>query len=77
MRAVTRFSGGVGRTTASEDFAALISDVERKIFNRLPHETWVYPGHGVATTLRRERPHLRSGGSLRLVTCLLSSGRFR
>jgi glyoxylase-like metal-dependent hydrolase (beta-lactamase superfamily II) len=32
--------------------------VVAKIFDRLPDETWVYPGHGGDTTLGAERPHL-------------------
>ena len=53
------FPGGVGNTFGSkENFASLINDVERKIFDRLPDETWVYPGHGKDTTLGDERPHL-------------------
>ncbi|MGI8434155.1 MAG: MBL fold metallo-hydrolase [Nocardioidaceae bacterium] len=52
------FPGGVGRTTSPEDFRSLIHDVETKLFDRLPDETWVYPGHGDDTTLGAERPHL-------------------
>ncbi|NEE02197.1 MBL fold metallo-hydrolase [Phytoactinopolyspora halotolerans] len=52
------FPGGVGKTTSPENFASLIGDVERKLFGRLPDETWVYPGHGDDTTLGHERPHL-------------------
>ncbi len=53
------FPGGVGNTFGSkENFASLINDVERKIFDRLPDETWVYPGHGNDTTLGAERPAL-------------------
>lgn len=52
------FPGGVGKTTSPGDFASLIGDVERKLFDRLPDETWVYPGHGDDTTLGHERPHL-------------------
>jgi glyoxylase-like metal-dependent hydrolase (beta-lactamase superfamily II) len=52
------FPGGVGKTWAPEDFASLLGDVERKLFDRLPDETWVYPGHGADTTLGRERPQL-------------------
>lgn len=51
------FPGGVGKTT-SETFPRLIDDVENKLFDRLPDETWVYPGHGKDTTLGAERPHL-------------------
>jgi glyoxylase-like metal-dependent hydrolase (beta-lactamase superfamily II) len=32
--------------------------VETKIFDALPDETWVYPGHGNDTSLGAERPHL-------------------
>ena len=39
-------------------FASLVHDVETKIFDVLPDETWVYPGHGNDTTLGTERPHL-------------------
>jgi glyoxylase-like metal-dependent hydrolase (beta-lactamase superfamily II) len=53
------FPGGVGNThNAPEAFATLISDVETKLFDRLPDETWVYPGHGNDTTLGAERPQL-------------------
>jgi glyoxylase-like metal-dependent hydrolase (beta-lactamase superfamily II) len=52
------FPGGVGRTTTPADFQSLIDDVEQRIFDVLPDETWVYPGHGDDTTLGVERPHL-------------------
>jgi glyoxylase-like metal-dependent hydrolase (beta-lactamase superfamily II) len=53
------FPGGVGNTRGSKkDFESLLGDVERKLFDRLPDETWVYPGHGADTTLGAERPHL-------------------
>ena len=52
------FPGGVGRTTSPEDFRSLVDDVEHKLFDRLPDETWVYPGHGADTTLGAERPHI-------------------
>ena len=52
------FPGGVGKTTSPADFTSLIDDVESELFDRLPDETWVYPGHGADTTLGRERPHL-------------------
>jgi glyoxylase-like metal-dependent hydrolase (beta-lactamase superfamily II) len=54
------FPGGVGNTFGdSEAFNSLISDVERKVFDRLPDETWFYPGHGDDSTLGAERPHLQ------------------
>ncbi|HKE70784.1 MAG TPA: MBL fold metallo-hydrolase [Nocardioidaceae bacterium] len=53
------FPGGVGNTHGSaDDFASLFGDVSSKLFDRLPDETWVYPGHGDDTTLGAERPHL-------------------
>jgi glyoxylase-like metal-dependent hydrolase (beta-lactamase superfamily II) len=53
------FPGGVGNThNDPEAFRSLLSDVETKIFDPLPDETWVYPGHGKDTTLGAERPHL-------------------
>ena len=52
------FPGGPGRTTSPADFAQLMGDLETKVFDRLPDETWVYPGHGDDTTLGVERPHL-------------------
>jgi glyoxylase-like metal-dependent hydrolase (beta-lactamase superfamily II) len=36
-----------------------MADVRTKLFDRLPDETWVYPGHGDDTTIGAERPHLR------------------
>ncbi|KRV49227.1 Zn-dependent hydrolase [Wenjunlia vitaminophila] len=53
------FPGGVGNTHQDpQAFTQLLHDVETKIFDRLPDETWVYPGHGDDTTLGDERPHL-------------------
>jgi glyoxylase-like metal-dependent hydrolase (beta-lactamase superfamily II) len=54
------FPGGVGNTFGDKDnFASLINDVSTKVFDRLPDETWVYPGHGGDTTLGAERPQLQ------------------
>ena len=52
------FPGGVGKTGSAADFTSLINDVETKVFDRLPDETWVYPGHGNDTTVGAERPQL-------------------
>ena len=53
------FPGGVGNTQKdAARFASLYSGVVERIFDRLPDETWVYPGHGGDTTLGAERPHL-------------------
>jgi glyoxylase-like metal-dependent hydrolase (beta-lactamase superfamily II) len=53
------FPGGVGNTQKDpKRFASLYNGVVEKIFDVLPDETWVYPGHGRDTTLGAERPHL-------------------
>ncbi|MCW2529470.1 MAG: Zn-dependent hydrolase [Pseudonocardiales bacterium] len=52
------FPGGVGKTWAPEDFVSLVDDVEARVFDVLPDNTWVYPGHGFGTTLGVERPHI-------------------
>jgi len=53
------FPGGVGNTRGNqENFTSLINDVEQKLFDRLPDETWFYPGHGKDSTLGAERPAL-------------------
>jgi glyoxylase-like metal-dependent hydrolase (beta-lactamase superfamily II) len=54
------FPGGVGNTFGdAEAFRSLIDDVTTKVFDRLPDETWFYPGHGDDSTLGAERPHLQ------------------
>lgn len=51
------FPGGVGNTQGDPArFATLIDDVEHKLFDRLPDETWFYPGHGGDGTLGIQRP---------------------
>jgi glyoxylase-like metal-dependent hydrolase (beta-lactamase superfamily II) len=53
------FPGGVGNTQGDpERFTSLINDVEVKLFDRLPDDTWFYPGHGDDSTLGAERPAL-------------------
>lgn len=52
------FPGGIGRTWSPEGFRTLLEGVRRHVFDRLPDETWVYPGHGDDTTLGRERPEV-------------------
>ena len=53
------FPGGVGNTFGDKTaFEQLIEDVSTKIFDRLPDDTWFYPGHGNDSTLGAERPHL-------------------
>jgi len=54
------FPGGLGNTWGDTDkFQTLLDGVEEKIFNALPDETWIYPGHGSDTTLGAQRPHLQ------------------
>ena len=53
------FPGGVGNTFGDEAaFAQLIDEVETKVFQRLPDETWFYPGHGNDSTIGAERGSL-------------------
>ncbi|MCW2762777.1 MAG: fold metallo-hydrolase [Marmoricola sp.] len=53
------FPGGVGNTFGDADaFQTLVEDVSTKVFDRLPDETWFYPGHGNDSVLGNERPHL-------------------
>jgi glyoxylase-like metal-dependent hydrolase (beta-lactamase superfamily II) len=52
------FPGGVGKTQSPADFTSLLDDVEQRVFDTLPDETWFYPGHGNDSTLGAERPHL-------------------
>ncbi len=52
------FPGGPGRTTGPAEFRSLMDDLEARVFDVLPDDTWVYPGHGDDTTLGAERPHL-------------------
>ncbi|OLF09880.1 MBL fold metallo-hydrolase [Actinophytocola xanthii] len=52
------FPGGVGRTTSPENFTSLLNDVQSRVFDQLPDDTWFYPGHGDDSTLGAERPKL-------------------
>ena len=53
------FPGGVGNTFGDADaFRTLVDEVSTKVFDRLPDETWFYPGHGNDSTLGAERPHV-------------------
>jgi glyoxylase-like metal-dependent hydrolase (beta-lactamase superfamily II) len=53
------FPGGVGNTQQDPvRFRSLLDDVSAKIFDRLPDDTWFYPGHGKDGTLGAERPSL-------------------
>jgi glyoxylase-like metal-dependent hydrolase (beta-lactamase superfamily II) len=51
------FEGGIGRTDFPDgDFAALAAGIRRHLYT-LPDDTVVFPGHGPATTVGRERRH--------------------
>ena len=53
------FPGGVGNTFGdAEAFQQLVEEVSTKVFDRLPDDTWFYPGHGDDSTIGAERPHL-------------------
>lgn len=53
------FPGGPGATRGDRDAHRLLMDgLEARVFDRLPDVTRVLPGHGDATTLGAERPHL-------------------
>lgn len=54
------FPGGVGNTDKDpERFAALIEDVQTRIFDIYDDDTWIYPGHGTDTTLGAERAEVQ------------------
>lgn len=52
------FPGGVGKTMSPADFASLVDDVQHRLFDALPDDTWFYPGHGNDSTLGVQRPHV-------------------
>jgi glyoxylase-like metal-dependent hydrolase (beta-lactamase superfamily II) len=53
------FPGGVGNTQGdAARFTSLLDDVQHRLFDVLPDDTHVYPGHGSDTTLGAERPQL-------------------
>ncbi len=53
------FPGGVGNTQKDPvRFSQLMEDVQARVFDVLPDDTLVHPGHGQGTTLGAERPHL-------------------
>lgn len=54
----TLFSGGPGATGRSfSDFPTIIGSIRDRLLT-LPEDTHVYPGHGDATTIGAEAPHL-------------------
>jgi glyoxylase-like metal-dependent hydrolase (beta-lactamase superfamily II) len=56
----TLFPGGPGNTGfEGGDFGSIITSIERRIFAAFDPDTVVLPGHGVATTVGNESPHLQ------------------
>ncbi len=56
----TLFPGGPGNTGfEGGDFASIITSIDRRIFAKFAPETLVLPGHGLATTVGNESPHLQ------------------
>ncbi|HEY2205655.1 MAG TPA: MBL fold metallo-hydrolase [Pseudonocardia sp.] len=52
------FPGGPGKTWSAEDNASLLDDLQSRVFDQLPDDTWFYPGHGDDSTLGAERPSI-------------------
>lgn len=56
----TLFPGGPGATRfPGGDFPTIIRSIEDRLFEVLPPEMIVMPGHGADTTIGEERPHLQ------------------
>jgi glyoxylase-like metal-dependent hydrolase (beta-lactamase superfamily II) len=55
----TLFPGGPGNTSfENADFDTIIRSIDRRIFAAFDPDTLVLPGHGDATTVGNESPHL-------------------
>ena len=55
----TLFPGGPGNTSfENADFDTIIQSIDRRIFAAFDPDTLVLPGHGDATTVGNESPHL-------------------
>jgi glyoxylase-like metal-dependent hydrolase (beta-lactamase superfamily II) len=50
----TIFPGGPGKTGTPDDFRQIVKSIQNKLFI-LPDDTHVYPGHGEATSLGKEK----------------------
>ncbi len=51
----TLFPGGPGATQSPNDFKMIMESLDNKLFTQ-PDETMILPGHGLDTTIGRERP---------------------
>jgi glyoxylase-like metal-dependent hydrolase (beta-lactamase superfamily II) len=55
----TLFPGGPGNTSFEHsDFGTIIESIDTRLFGALDPGTLVFPGHGAATTIGTESPHL-------------------
>jgi len=55
----TLFPGGPGATKfPGSSFTEIIGSIEERLFGVFPSETIVLPGHGLATSIGEESPHL-------------------
>lgn len=50
------FPGGPGKTAGPEEFGQLMDHLQERVFDRLPDDTHIYPGHGNDSTVGTERP---------------------
>jgi glyoxylase-like metal-dependent hydrolase (beta-lactamase superfamily II) len=56
----TLFPGGPGNTSfEGGDFPSIIASIDQRLFSRFAPDTMVLPGHGAATTIGSESPHLQ------------------
>jgi glyoxylase-like metal-dependent hydrolase (beta-lactamase superfamily II) len=56
----TLFPGGPGNTKLEgANFDDIITSIDRRIFAKFDADTVVLPGHGLATTVGQEAPHLQ------------------
>jgi glyoxylase-like metal-dependent hydrolase (beta-lactamase superfamily II) len=55
----TLFPAGPGKTGDAERFAQIMASLDR-LFATFPDATRVCPGHGLDTTIGRERPHVET-----------------
>jgi hydroxyacylglutathione hydrolase len=58
----TIFAGGPGKTWSPNDFKRIVESLTNKIFT-LPDETQVYPGHGDAAVLKKEKQEFEAFSS--------------
>ncbi|RYP87561.1 hypothetical protein EKO23_05875 [Nocardioides guangzhouensis] len=53
-----RSSAASARPGRTRNFRTLVDEVSTKVFDRLPDETWFYPGRDNDSALGAERPQL-------------------